>query len=468
MKNKKTTQLLALWLILTLAMALALTGCGGEQGGDVPDTAGTMEYYGSDPFVCLTRPIALSGIGRLSGSSDVPFTMSGITSLGAGANALVLRTDGNANVVRSVTNGLGSVTVVKEGVGTWTVSGDMDFDGADVRAGTLKLQTVDTCRYFRFVVKETYASDVGSSDSNVQLYGFGFYDADGNCQSFDLGYRNCIGSAVPLHPGEVTDLRTFYPSGNCSINTRTGKRVVENLFTNLTIEVINSYDCIWSGNAGSKADIENESTWPGFICRLPEGAKPIAYYDIRAGAGFYNGAMSPREAKSWRLDGSADGVNWKTLHEVNTNANPVTTYRVWYSNNKSTHSSANGYGYDISDKTLFPSRTFSAPIAVRVDEGATLVTDGTVAVNRIVLDCAVGGGTLDGFSFEQNGMLEVANLDRTATSQFVPITFANATGVENINGWSVSIGGVVRNKMRVEVTPSGVNIIPSGMIITFK
>ena len=43
MNNKKTTQLLALWLILALAMVLALTGCGGEQGEDVPDTPGTPE-----------------------------------------------------------------------------------------------------------------------------------------------------------------------------------------------------------------------------------------------------------------------------------------------------------------------------------------------------------------------------------------------------------------------------------------
>ena len=443
-------------------------GAAYSMGGAVPSTAGTMEYYGSDSFVCLTRPIALSGIGRLSGSPDVPFTISGVTSLDANTNALVLRTDGNANVVRSVTNGLGSITVVKEGVGTWTVSGDMDFDGADVRAGTLKLHTVDACRYFRFIVKETYALDVGSSDSNAQLYGFGFYDADGNCQSFDLVYRNCVGSSVPLHPGEVTDLRLFTPSGNCSINTRNGKRVVENLFTNLTIDVINQYDCIWSGNAGGNINIENESTWPGFICRMPEDAKPIAYYDIRAGAGFYQGAMSPREVKSWRLDGSADGVNWKTLHEVNTNANPVTTYRVWYSNNKSGHSASNGYGYDISDKAFFPSRTFSAPIAVRVDEGATLVTDGTVAVNRIVLDCAAGGGTVDGFSFAQNGTFEVANLDRSATSQSVPMTFAHATGVENINGWAVSRDGIVRAKMHVKVTSSGVNILSPGLTISFK
>ena len=43
MNNKKTTQLLALWLILALAMVLALTGCGDEQGEDVPDTPGTPE-----------------------------------------------------------------------------------------------------------------------------------------------------------------------------------------------------------------------------------------------------------------------------------------------------------------------------------------------------------------------------------------------------------------------------------------
>jgi len=446
-------------------------GAAYAMGGTVPQTAGTMEYYGSDPFICLTRPVALSGIGRLDGSSDVPFTIAGVTSLGANTNALVLRTDGNANVVRNVTNGLGSVTIVKEGSGTWTVSGDMDFDGADVREGTLKLKTVDTCEYFRFRVKENYYGAVNNkgatlTDANMQLYGFGFYDQNGECQSFDLAYNNrCIGDATKLRPGEVTDTRAFTTTGAGS-----GKpaRIVSNLFTNLTIEVINSLDCIWSGNVGRRMVIDDDTSWPGFICRLPTNTNPIAYYDLRAGTGWYEGTNYVREVKSWILEGSADGVNWKTLHDVNTNDHYVTTYRVWYSNNKANHSAANGYGYDISDKAFFPSRTFSAPIAVRVDGGATLVTDGTVAVNRIVLDCTAGGGTLDGFSFEQTGTFEVANLGRVARPQHVPITFANTTGIENINGWTVSADGVVRSKMHVRVTSSGVNILSPGMTIGFR
>ena len=445
-----------------------------SMGDAISETAGTLEYCGTGPAaMCTTRPIALSGVGRLS-NSGAPLTIAGVTSLGANTNALVLRADSDGNYVRCVTNGLGSVTVVKEGSGTWTVTGDMDFDGADVREGVLRLQTVDTCRYFRFAVKENYygaKNNEGTvlTDSNVQLYGFQFCDENGECQSYDLVYRNCVGAAVPLHPGEVTDLRLFNTSGTCSINAR-GYRYVENLFTNLTIDVINRYDCIWSGNVMGKGRmvIENEETWPGFICRLPENAKPIAYYDIRAGAGFQKGTNEVREAKSWILEGSVDGVNWKTLHDVNTNANYVKTYRVWYSNNKETHSAANGYGYYIGDKTGVASRSFSAPIKVRVDGGSTLVSDGAVEVGGVVYDCAAGGGTLDGFAFVPNGRFDVVNLPAGAAEATLPMTFTNVTGLANVKSWSVQVGGARLPSKRVVATDAGFRIYPVGFLISFR
>jgi hypothetical protein len=110
-----------------------LLGNGTLDGNQV----GTLSYTGEKAMYLNTRATALSGSGRLRNATGLPFIWTGITSSSEGDHALHLDGEGNENRVMSVTNGLGKITVVKEGTGTWTLDGDIDVSRLESRNGVL-------------------------------------------------------------------------------------------------------------------------------------------------------------------------------------------------------------------------------------------------------------------------------------------------------------------------------------------
>ena len=428
-----------------------------EPGKSLPVNSATLAYCGPSAVLCNTRPVALSGAGRLRNETDFAFLHAGVTSLDDGDHALVLDADGADNLVRDVTNGTGRITVVKEGAGTWTVAGGKDFSGVEVRAGTLKLTSQENFTFFRFTAK-----DVVNKSSYYQLGEMRFWDAEDHVRSENLRYRNCVGDVSKLNPGEVTDLRTFVKSGDCSLNTR-GIRGVENLFTNLVWSTRSAKDVIWSGGTGKNADPEVAETWQGFICRLSEGT-PVTRYDM-----MYAGGLNSREVTKWTLEGSLDGLNWTLLHSASYDASPVTAVHRWYSTNKDEENRLPGEGFAIVATNA--DRYVSGPISMGVNAGATLVSDAEVAVNEIVYDAAKGGGSLDGFAFAESGTFRIVNAASDKVQALdLPMTFGtNVSGQENVAGWSVVLNGTAMGSRRtVTATPDGFKMTSSGLMLIIR
>ena len=122
------------------------------------ETEGTMEYTGSIPGICSTRPFSVNGKGRIRAKGSM-LNLSGFSALSTGAHTLTLDGDLDGNVLRNVSDGDagGVLAVVKDGTGSWTLAGDQTFSGGiSVNAGTLVVRKEASIpfKWFRFTVKE--------------------------------------------------------------------------------------------------------------------------------------------------------------------------------------------------------------------------------------------------------------------------------------------------------------------------
>ena len=103
------------------------------------DDLPTMAYLGAEKAM-TDRGFAVCGAGRIengpgAGGLDLA---GGVVSDSEGENALVLAGAG-VNRLANATNGIGTLCVIKEDAGEWTLAGEVGISGAEVRAGTLKL-----------------------------------------------------------------------------------------------------------------------------------------------------------------------------------------------------------------------------------------------------------------------------------------------------------------------------------------
>ena len=114
-----------------------LLGDGTVAEPDDP-TVATMKYVGTSPATISTRPVAVKGSGRFS-TETAKVAWSGFTSATEGNNEIILGGDVADCRAYGVTNGIGTLSVAKEGSGDWTIDGNSDFSGGvEAREGTLK------------------------------------------------------------------------------------------------------------------------------------------------------------------------------------------------------------------------------------------------------------------------------------------------------------------------------------------
>ena len=420
-------------------------------------TTATLKYIGTIAARCTTRPISLDGVGRLASTSEAGFKYSGIKANQA-KSALVLNAPaGSDNEVRNLDRNGKELTVVQEGAGDWALGGALDVSAVEARAGRMTIKNVDAYEYFRFQAMENYSA----TDTNIQLGLFGLWDAEGNLRSENIAYRDCVGDASRLLPGEVTDLRRFETSGGGPNEMTPRGRTVENVFRySVTNSQRSQYDIIWSGNvyAKGKPKLENEESWPGFILRIRPGA-PVVAYDLYLTTGFSGSYTGHREIKSWRLEGSKDGVTWVTIDEHIGAEFDSHDYWVWRTTKKEAH--AVGEGYAIT--TAGPTPTVVNNLSVRVDAGATLSAEAPIGATSIVYEKAKGAGTIAKTAFAETGTLVVNGLGTQPRGvNNLTYTFSDCSGLDNLLGWTLVLDGQSyapsSNKYKLTVTETGISL----------
>lgn len=109
-------------------------------GGGNDEVCPVLCYVGSASATIVNRAVAIKGTGGFASNGGI-LDWTGFTSAQSGMNTLVLSGTAEGCIARSVTNGVGTVAVAKDGSGTWTLDGDVDFaGGVNVKEGALTLR----------------------------------------------------------------------------------------------------------------------------------------------------------------------------------------------------------------------------------------------------------------------------------------------------------------------------------------
>ena len=486
-------------------------------------TVGTMEYTGArDGYT--DRPVALGGEGRLLANAGRIVFDGGVTA--AGDSECVLRLDGSTtgNIVDNVSDGDGTVKVVKEGSGTWKLGGNLDFTGGlEVKAGTVEIGSgyvPQSKRYswYRLVVQKRTA--LGGGLGYFDIGRFGLFNADGEVQNNGLVLNRDItdGNATKLAPGEFTfamvkgtsDAANIAGSGiiTAEIVRYTSDGKTQGPYTYNEEKMFDFTDPSGHAQLGHSTKSPNtswwpnltgtHSSWPMIVLRLPIDAGAVTSYDLgtRAKSVALNDDYSSKGPNNserqqwggmvgtWYLEGSTDGVNWdwlaaytNTVKTASEGADNRYAAQSWLSNAESYADDklTKHTGWLIASEkpgAVDPTYTrFANGIdGVSVSGGGTLVTTEGLTINSLAVDAdaADKSGTIDGFAFAAGGTIAVKGTAAKLASVKIPLSFLNAPDLTNVNGWTVSYNGKPVRTVKVYATADGLELAKTGLCVIVK
>ena len=440
----------------------------GDGTAEIAADTATMAYVGSVSAASTNRSFAVNGAGRITAATDLH--LEGAYAAAPGVNALVLGGDtARPSSFYNVTNGVGTMKVVKEGTGTWQLSGNVQLEGGvEVKGGTLKI--ANNFSFYRFNIIEPYTNRV---DGGYGVRMFGIWDAAGNLLTKDMGDEEKMGlgvdAAFKLNPGETaySGIPTIRYNNGTGYTREWGKGglMYDTLSTGYSeINPKNGYQ-LFRVTASTLPTITDPNTWLRFVMRFPEGTAPAMSYDMMAEEN-WGGRNQGMELKAFSMDGSTDGNHWTELSRVTDNA-AWGSCGNWYSTKKNSRTLADGFKLSASRDAGVVTATIPS---VSVAAGATLDVEPALGVTaqNMAFDVAAGGGTVKGISFAEGGTLSVTG---EIPQEGLPLgmTFKNVQGLDNLKGWSVSDNGHVRNVLRLAVRPDGqVEIVTKGIRLFFR
>lgn len=434
-------------------------------GGDSSKT-GTLEYAGVDAAFCTNRPMMVSGVGRFRVSGG-ELTFGGVLADNDGGTLIYDAANGRTNTLVNVADGEdGALSIVKEGNGTLRLVAGQSWSGSlDVIEGTVLVDS--RYDYWRLTMKENayscsrYDTQYGKDDSTgkkvLNVSEFALYDANGDRQNAGLINVSDVASNIKyIKSVPATDLmpgQAGVENGSAFMYyLSTGTDHIEKLFDGLT--GLGNDRCLIIYHPSGRPTLEAPSRWPKIVMRLADGTEEVSFYDIATarGTNCYNTAQDyyGRSLTAYSLEAGPDGVFWEKVAEDNAAEVPAAA-GGWYSG---------GDKFAITRTT--PLTNVSS---VRVAPGAALVANGPVGtIRKLVLD-TTGAGTIDGFEFAADGVLEINGNFGGAVA--IPLAIRNSGTLANIADWSVVSDGKAR-KWSVNATASGVTIMKGGTMLIVK
>ena len=458
--------------------------------GGAPGTTPRFDCAGTERVRTSTRPFAISNTVVMSSSGGAVLQIGDIRAADGRTAELVVDTS-NAynNVIANVRDGNGTLALRKTGPGVLTLTGGgTSFSGAiAVDEGTLALLNPDGIpfRWFRLNIKELagnapadeFTSMRGkSAQSTVNLGEVTLEDSE--------GMRQNIGLADAAHVYEIQP-------GQVSVEAKNSDNWT--YWSNAGYELYRMFDHLNKGtntlNLGSFFTARNRTgsnripkrddpaSWASIVMRVTNDAPEIVSYDLVV---VYppNGTPVATDASRapvvFGIEGSADGFLWESLHDTDGSesqledmagnykyaSDPTVAFAsgkpgTAHTGYRFSHTRTTAGGYSLTDNVI------------SVAPGATLKAEGAPLTIAHLAVGASGGGTLDGFAFAADGTLEVAAVPDGFTRLDLPMTFANATGLENLANWRLTVGG---RPCAARIVPSsgGLALMRKGVSVSFR
>ena len=439
----------------------------GAADADGNPTEGVLEYCGTAAATCLNRPIAVRTKGRVTAALGAGnLDLSGFSAREDGATLTLDARAGAAHVARAIDDGSGNrrLSVVKDGAGQWTITGDNGFSGdLAVNGGKLKIFNPTGRKYtwFRYIIMETTYTNPENAEKYAEmsveekkitvLTQLGLYDKDGNRQN--LGLKDAA-DARNIQPGECAYDPSFAQPSRIEASYPLSKLFVSKDSTT------------WNARFNNLTRTD-PTTHPAILMRLPESAAEVTQYDAVLNYKPDHGCAG-RNVVVARLEGSVDGEHWDPILAEHRYSLDFAD-NLWWVGKKARYQ--NEADEDHGKPGLPLTRTTTAYVAqtlpnvgfVSVATDASLVADGEIEFSKLRMDPA-GAGVFDGVTFAESGTIDFGSKPTVP----VPADFSRAKGLANLENWSVSIGGTLKPGWKVTASESGVTVLPSGLMLILR
>lgn len=465
--------------------------------GDGTDAhEGNLEYAGSNDVLPVTgRPLAVNGKGRLTNGTTKNFNFTDVYTVGTGDNVLTLDGDDTSavNVLTGVNDSKDSsgapLSIVKDGEGTWKLTGDLSVRGSIlVKKGTLFVKNNYT--WYKWLIKSGKYEAVGDTSAaiSISIGEFGLYASDGSRQNKGLSYTRADNGTLPEYPnvktGHIdygfTATEKFTPQNVAATYPRDLSRLVDDVYsTGLSYWYQTAPDtAYYAAQTGNPKDYRNvphnvpdqETTWLPIVMNLGEEALPVAYYD------YVTRTAGNAEVYRTTLFGSVDGTNWEPLEDEDQCRLPqAMTWsfagRAAVDGGDLVHT--NGLG-EVDGRAIA-----SVPLAYRdgyltdvssygVSSGATLKIRGNAAIGGLTVDPS-GAGTIDGGTFAASGSIDVTGMAKDVKSMTVKFNLVSTSGFGNVANWTLKENGVPTAKLSASVNEDGtITINRAGLLLLVR
>lgn len=430
-----------------------------------------FEYTGEETSRSATRPVVLKGDAHIRNNGAAAFRLHGVSAYGAAARTLTLDGAGTgANDIFNIIDGDGTVSVVKDGPGTWFIGGTNSFSGSlSVKNGTLYVRDPAKYTFYRWNIMQTTRE---GSWYMVASRAFGLFDANGNRLNANLKEGGRRGILAPGDAGYDHD-RWFSAVSPCTALT--------NLFCDA---------CTWStygkvGKTEATTTISpfatNESSWITIQMRLPNGSADVNSYDFAVIG--YKASDRVKSVGIWSVEASSDGIAWDEVIPVQTNLEIGVEWNYRWVSDEVTYctngvnSSVHTTGMAIAGrKTVGIAPSLNNVSSVSVSPGAVLTTDAGsgLAVSALSIpasdaDAAVPG-VISNFTLAASGTIAVTGVESPLPRDFsVKVDVSGCENTSAIAGWSVSLEGGAAGKYKTVLGADGaVRVFRPGMTFTIR
>ena len=459
------------------------------------DGLATLRYIAATNASCTTRQIALAGDARIVSDSH-KLVLRGVTSCAAGVNRLVLSGDaeGVTNIMHDVTDGTNATMrtgVVKDGSGTWILTGTNSFSGPlAVNGGKLILKRPsDQYTWYRLVIKDTHMIDSGIADyDGFKIGRIGLFDEDGYRQNIGL---TCFTNVFPQNAGAVLDehIPSFLEPGQYGWGmpkrydwwVRNEGTSGQGLSAVCTTGGCGDNSCIYLNRSGIKVHYADDPDKYLFIdMRLTNGTPEIAYYDIAVvyAAG---DTYEKYSIKTWSLLGSTDGISWDELHTVADSMSDdpdqkmkiPSTANSWMAQNAATSGNTAATKHNTAKLQPIAAKRAATDIpflnnveAVTVANGGVLEADGDITLSKFRVAADGTAGTVKGFALAQECSVDVTGLPERPEPFDLPITFDGVS--PQSASWTLKVDGASTTKYKVVVVGDKLRFIVKSMTVIVR
>lgn len=414
-------------------------------GGKSPAARPTLEYVGTAIGVSRDRKTVLDGDAglRASGETDAAaFVLGDVTALASvGPAEKTLTLDGanvGGNTLRDFAEEEGTrLSIVKDGAGTWMLAGTKAFTGdLRVKGGRLVVRHGAVYRYFKIAFTDGYKHPNG-----IYILEFALYDKEGHRLNRGLTYAkpDNVSWGAPYTPKDVA--ASLAPS-TLAWDSYNGKAYAAYTYKEDWNRLENLCDGTTAPAQFFGGFPEGDSSYRGVISmRLADNAPEVAYMDFCQGTGQYQceGSDKYQTASAFVLQGSVDGLTWKTL--VEQSGLPINkTGTDWYYSAQKLKVNAHpderalgeGEGLALTTRAVEdePSGAVLENVrTVEVAPGATLEYSGIgrKTIRRLTIDATTGAGAIRGFDFADDIVIDVVNVPKGGS-----VVSVDFSGVGNI------------------------------------